>query len=96
MADHVSSALYVYTKETEPLIKQLQANSFGTVITPVAIDESLQRSCDRSCINSMIRSTFNFMGVMGDISIGPVGKATRPLFINPIQGERMKYIVKVY
>ena len=42
MADHVSSVLFVYTKETEPLIKQLQANSFGVAITPVAIDDMLQ------------------------------------------------------
>jgi len=51
---------------------------------------------DRSCINSMIRSTLNFTGFMGKISIGANGKATRSLFINSIQGERMKYIVKVY
>ena len=51
---------------------------------------------DRSCINNMIRSTHDFRGIMGKISIGPNGKATRPLYINAIHGSKMKYIVKVY
>jgi branched-chain amino acid transport system substrate-binding protein len=51
---------------------------------------------DRSCINNMIRSTLDFEGIMGKISIGPDGKAARPLFINAIYGGKMKYIVKVY
>jgi len=44
----------------------------------------------------MIRSTLDFEGIMGKISIGPNGKAARPLFINAIYGGKMKYIVKVY
>jgi hypothetical protein len=44
----------------------------------------------------MIRSTHDFKGIMGKISIGPDGKAARPLFINAIHGGEMKYIVKVY
>jgi len=51
---------------------------------------------DRSCINNMIRSTHDFKGIMGKISIGPNGKASRPLYINAIHGGKMKYIVKVY
>ena len=51
---------------------------------------------DRACINSRIRSTPDFTGVMGKISIGSDGKATRALFINAIHGGHMKYIVKVY
>ncbi|MBT3254934.1 MAG: DUF389 domain-containing protein [Deltaproteobacteria bacterium] len=47
MTDHVSSALYVYTKETEPLIKRLQSNSFGATITPVAIDDLVQNPQER-------------------------------------------------
>ena len=51
---------------------------------------------DRACINTRIRSTPDFTGVMGKISIGSDGKATRALFINAIHGGKMKYIVKVY
>ena len=51
---------------------------------------------DRECINNQIRSTTNFTGIVGNITIGPNGKSQRPLTINSIQGGRSKFIVKVY
>lgn len=51
---------------------------------------------DRECINSQIRSTTNFTGVAGKITIGPDGKAQRPLCINSIRNGKMKFVVKVY
>jgi len=51
---------------------------------------------DRACTNSRIRSTFEFTGILGKISIGMDGKATRALFINAIRLGRMEFIVKVY
>jgi branched-chain amino acid transport system substrate-binding protein len=51
---------------------------------------------DRECINNQIRSTTNFTGIVGNITIGPNGKAQRPLTINSIQGGQSKFIVKVY
>jgi branched-chain amino acid transport system substrate-binding protein len=51
---------------------------------------------DRDCINKQIRSTTNFMGIVGNITIGPDGKSTRPLCINSIQRGRSKFIFKVY
>ena len=51
---------------------------------------------DRECINKQIRSTTNFTGMIGNITIGPNGKAQRPLTINSIQGGRSKFIFKVY
>ena len=51
---------------------------------------------DRNCINRQIRSTNNFMGLAGNITIGSNGKAQRPLCINSIQGGRSKFIFKVY
>jgi branched-chain amino acid transport system substrate-binding protein len=51
---------------------------------------------DRGCINKQIRSTTNFKGIIGNITIGPNGKAQRPLCINSIQNGRSKFIVKVY
>ena len=51
---------------------------------------------DRECINRQIRSTINFTGLVGNITIGPDGKAQRPLCINAIHGGRSKFIFKVY
>jgi branched-chain amino acid transport system substrate-binding protein len=51
---------------------------------------------DRECINHQIRSTTNYKGIIGNITIGPNGKAQRPLCINSIQGGRSKFIFKVY
>ena len=53
-------------------------------------------SDDRQCINDRIRSTRNFMGLMGNISIGADGKARRPLVVNTIHGGQMEFVVKVY
>ena len=51
---------------------------------------------ERECISAQIRSTDNFEGIAGNISIGPDGKAERPLYINSIQNVLSEYIVKVY
>ena len=53
-------------------------------------------SADRECINSQIRSTANFTGVAGKVTIGPDGKAQRPLIVNSIRNGKMKFVVKVY
>jgi len=50
----------------------------------------------RACINRKLRSVRDFTGVLGKISIGPDGKASRPLYINAIHNGHMRYIVKVY
>jgi branched-chain amino acid transport system substrate-binding protein len=51
---------------------------------------------DREYINRQIRSTTNFTGLIGNITIGPNGKAQRPLTINSIQNGRSRFIFKVY
>jgi branched-chain amino acid transport system substrate-binding protein len=51
---------------------------------------------DRDCINRQIRSTTNFMGIVGNLTIEPDGKSRRPLCINSIQGGRSEFIFKVY
>jgi branched-chain amino acid transport system substrate-binding protein len=51
---------------------------------------------DRECINRQIRSTSNFEGLLGKISIDLDGKAHRPVVINTIKDKKTKYIVKVY
>jgi branched-chain amino acid transport system substrate-binding protein len=51
---------------------------------------------DRDCINRQIRSTTNFMGIIGNITIGPNGKSRRPLCISSIQGGRAQFLFKVY
>ena len=51
---------------------------------------------DRECINNQIRSTTNLKGIIGNITIGPNGKAQRPLCISSMQDGRAKFIFKVY
>jgi len=61
--------------------------------------DALNRCSDpqnRKCVNHQLRSTDNFTGMIGKISIGPDGKARRPLCINSIKGGLSKFIVKVH
>jgi branched-chain amino acid transport system substrate-binding protein len=51
---------------------------------------------DRACVNSMIRTTHDFTGVLGKITIESNGKALRPLVVSAIEDGRMNFIVKVY
>jgi branched-chain amino acid transport system substrate-binding protein len=51
---------------------------------------------NRACINRQIRSTTDFEGLMGKITIDATGKAHRPIIINSIKNGRLEYIVKVY
>lgn len=51
---------------------------------------------NRQCINRQVRSTVDFEGLQGKISIDSNGKADRPLLINAIKNSQLKYIVKVY
>jgi branched-chain amino acid transport system substrate-binding protein len=52
-------------------------------------------SAERECINKQIRSTVNFEGLTGSITIGSDGKAERPFYINSIQNGRSEFVVKV-
>jgi branched-chain amino acid transport system substrate-binding protein len=51
---------------------------------------------DRECINRKLRSTIDFSGIAGRLTIGPNGKTQRPLFINTLEDGRSKFVVKVY
>jgi branched-chain amino acid transport system substrate-binding protein len=51
---------------------------------------------DRECINRKLRSTIDFAGIAGRLTIGPNGKTQRPLFINSLEDGRSKFVVKVY
>jgi len=48
------------------------------------------------CINKKLRSTINFKGLMGFVSMDSNGKAHRPLIINTIENGEMNFLVKVY
>lgn len=67
----------------------------GTSIMLSAINRCSEQN-DRSCINSKLRSTRDFTGMFGKISIGIDGKAERPIFINTIEGDMLRGVVKVY
>ncbi len=51
---------------------------------------------ERSCINRMLRSTVDFSGIYGKISIGENGKAERPIFLNRVDNRHLRIVVKVY
>jgi len=51
---------------------------------------------DRSCINEMLRSTHEFIGIHGKIDIKANGKSERPIFVNVIDGSELHFKVKVY
>ncbi len=67
----------------------------GTSIILSAINRCPEQS-DRSCINQKLRSTRDFVGLFGKISIGVKGKAERPIFINTIDNNKLRSVVKVY
>ncbi len=67
----------------------------GTSIILSAINRCPEQS-DRSCINQKLRSTRDFVGLLGKISIDAQGKAERPIFINTIDNSRLRSVVKVY
>lgn len=53
-------------------------------------------SSNRDCINSRIRWTVRFEGIMGYITIDGDGKAHRPLIINELKDGKMNFKIKVY
>ncbi len=67
----------------------------GTSIMLSAINRCPEQS-DRSCINQMLRSTRDFVGFLGKISIDENGKAERPIFINTVDNSKLRSVVKVY
>ena len=67
----------------------------GTSIMLSAINKCSEQS-DRSCINQKLRSTRDFIGLFGKISIDAEGKAERPIFINTIDNSKLRSVVKVY
>ena len=50
----------------------------------------------RSCINKMLRSTEDFQGLAGKIRVRPDGRVDRPIFINAIEDQKLKFVVKIY
>lgn len=71
----------------------LGAEGYGVLYA--AMDQC-KDTADRECINRKIRSTHDFQGLMGKISILSDGKAVRPLHINRIADGELKSVVKVY
>ena len=76
------------------------ANSYSVLgIEAFALMTDVMNRCndpsDKNCVNAMIRSTNNFMGIQAKISIDAKGKAQRPLFINRIHNGKLKFVVKV-
>lgn len=67
----------------------------GTSIFLNAVDRCENKK-DRECVNNMLRDTQKLDGLLGKIGIHENGKAERPIFVNFIKNQKMKFLVKVY
>jgi len=67
----------------------------GTAILTHAIDRCSSKY-DRLCVNHMLRNTQGFEVFSGILTMHEDGKAERPVFVNHIAGQEMKFLVKVY
>ncbi len=92
-----------YGKKLEKVIalKKIDANTNSAVaMEAYSVLLKAMNRCDppvtRECINKKVRSTRNFEGVMGYISIDSNGKSHRPLIINSLEGGYLNFMVKVY
>jgi len=67
----------------------------GMSVLTHAIDRCSNKY-DRLCVNRMLRYTQGFEVFSGRLTIREDGKAERPVFVNYIAGQEMKFLVKVY
>lgn len=67
----------------------------GTSIFLHALNRCSNKT-NRSCVNYMLRNTKEFDGLFGKLAIHENGKAERPIFVNIIEDQEMKFLVKVY
>lgn len=58
--------------------------------------EGCHENVEPGCINRALRETRDFEGILDKISIKADGKAERPIYINEIDGVRLRRVVKVY
>ena len=84
-----------YKMHTDPATAHVALGAEGYALLLDAMNRCSDPA-DRDCINRQIRSTTNFMGLIGYITIGPDGKSRRPLCISSIKGGRAKFLFKVY
>ena len=80
-------------QETRTAYAALGAEAYAILLDAM---DRCSDSADRECINKQIRSTTNFTGIIGNMTIGPNGKTQRPLCITSIEGGRSKFLFKVY
>jgi len=67
----------------------------GMSVLTHAIDRCSNKY-DRLCVNRMLRYTQGFEVFSGRLTIHEDGKSERPVFVNHIAGQEMKFLVKVY
>lgn len=67
----------------------------GTSIILAAMN-GCRDSADKECLNRRLRNSGDFTGLFDIIRINSNGKTDRPVYINTINGNEMKFLVKVY
>lgn len=94
--EYGNRASRIFNKQfSEPGTSYTGLGCEGTSILLHAMDQC-NEATDRSCINQRLRQTREFEGLFGKISIHENGKTERPIFVNVIEGQKMKFLVKVY
>lgn len=95
-ADYGEKIIKIFLKQSKTegtVIAALGAE--GTSILVAAMN-LCQDSGDRACINNELRTTVDFTGMFGKISIKSDGKAERPVYLNKIENRKLRLVVKVY
>ncbi len=66
----------------------------GTHVVLTAI-ENCGKDPQNECVNRMIRSGNEFEGILDSFFIGLDGKAQRPVYINKVRNQRLRFLFKV-
>lgn len=94
--EYGKKALQLFEKNFhEPETSYAALGCEGTSILLQAM-ERCEDKTDRLCINSMLRNTEKFEGLQSRITFHGSGKAERPVIMNIIKDEKMKFLIKVY
>ena len=80
-------------EETRTAYTALGAEGYAILINAM---NRCSDPANRECINHQIRSTTDFTGIIGRVTIGPNGKTERPLCISSLQDGRSQFLYKVY
>lgn len=97
---HYDMHLTPYGKKVAAVFKERVTTYSALGVESYALLISAMNRCrdprDKQCLNQSIRSSTDFTGVTGKITITSNGKAARPVVVNTIKGGHLEFVVKVH